>query len=75
MILLTALLARGADLHMSQLMPLPLIVSCCSKIQIGLLNVFVRVCARVLFSAVTVNTVGGNILDWFLMLWPVIWLV
>jgi len=26
---------RGADLHMSQLMPLPLIVSCFSKIQIA----------------------------------------
>jgi len=28
-------LERGADLHMSQLMPLPLTVSCFSKIQIG----------------------------------------
>ena len=28
-------LERGANLHMSQLMPLPLTVSCCSKIQIG----------------------------------------
>jgi len=27
-------LERGADLHMSQLMPLPLTVSCFSKIQI-----------------------------------------
>jgi len=27
-------LVRGADLHMSQLMPLPLTVSCFSKIQI-----------------------------------------
>jgi len=26
---------RGADLHMAQLMPLPLTVSCCSKVQIG----------------------------------------
>ena len=26
---------RDADLHMAQLMPLPLIVSCFSKIQIG----------------------------------------
>ena len=25
----------GADLHMAQLMPLPLILSCCSKIHIG----------------------------------------
>jgi len=28
-------LERGANLHMAQLMPLPLIVSCFSKIQIG----------------------------------------
>ena len=28
-------LVRGADLHMSQLMPLPLTVSCFSRIQIG----------------------------------------
>jgi len=27
--------SRGADLHMAQLMPLPLTVSCFSKIQIG----------------------------------------
>ena len=29
-------LQRGADLHMAQMMPLPLTVSCFSKIQIGL---------------------------------------
>jgi len=28
-------LERGADLHLAQLMPLPLTVSCFSKIQIG----------------------------------------
>ena len=28
-------LKRGADLHMAQLMPLPLTISCSSKIQIG----------------------------------------
>ena len=28
-------LAQGADLHLAQLMPLPLTVSCFSKIQIG----------------------------------------
>jgi len=28
-------LERGADLHIAQLMPLPLIVSCFSEIQIG----------------------------------------
>jgi len=31
-------LSRGADLHMAQLMPLPLTVSCFCKIQIGLLS-------------------------------------
>jgi len=30
-------LERGADLHMAQLMPLPLTVSCFSKIQIGVI--------------------------------------
>jgi len=30
-------LERGADLHMAQLMPLPITVSCSSKIQIGLI--------------------------------------
>ena len=29
-------LEQGADLHMAQLMPLPLTVSCFSKIQIGI---------------------------------------
>ena len=28
-------LEKGADLHMAQMMPLPLTVSCFSKIQIG----------------------------------------
>jgi len=28
-------LERGADLHMAQLMPLPLTISCFGKIQIG----------------------------------------
>ena len=32
---LVVCLERGADLHMAQLMPLPLTVSCSSKIQIG----------------------------------------
>jgi len=30
-------LERGSDLHVAQLMPLPLTVSCFSKIQIGFL--------------------------------------
>jgi len=33
---MAACLERGANLHMAQLMPLPLTVSCFSKIQIGL---------------------------------------
>jgi len=32
-------LERGANLHMAQLMPLPLAVSCFSKIQIGFTSV------------------------------------
>jgi len=31
-------LVRGADLHMAQLMPLPLTVSCFSKIQTGFIS-------------------------------------
>jgi len=31
-------LQHGADLHMAQLMPLPLTVSCFSKIQIGFIS-------------------------------------
>jgi len=30
-------LERGADLHMAQLMPLPLTVSCFTKIQVGVI--------------------------------------
>jgi len=36
-------LQRGADLHMAQLMPLPLTVSCFSKIQIGFTFLHTRV--------------------------------
>jgi len=32
---MTVCLGRGADLHMAELMPLPLTVSCSSKIRIG----------------------------------------
>jgi len=34
-VVLVICLEQGADLHMAQLMPLPLTVSCFSKIQIG----------------------------------------
>jgi len=39
-------LQRGADLHMAQLVPLPLTVSCFSKIQIAFLSGTVK-CVRV----------------------------
>jgi len=57
-----SVLSEGADLHMAQLMPLPLTVSCFSEIQIGFtflvlahpgssgkraVNMCVCVCARV----------------------------
>jgi len=52
--LLSVCLERGVDLHTAQLMPLPLTVSCFSKIQIGFtflelayLCVRVRACVRV----------------------------
>jgi len=63
-------LERDADLHVAQLMPLPLTVSCFSKIQIGytflvpahpgspkkgLLNGCVCVCARCCLSVVVCN--------------------
>ena len=61
-------LERGADLHMAELMPLPLTVSCFSKIQIGFTflvpshlgspgkRAVKRVCVFVVFSVtVTVN--------------------
>jgi len=38
-------LERGADLHMAQLMPLPLTVSCFSKIQIEIQSeIFFQIC-------------------------------
>ena len=47
-------LERGADLHMAQLMPLPLTVSCFSKIQVvpdkGLLNRYVCVCLFAMYN-------------------------
>ena len=41
-------LERGADLHMAQLMPLPLTVSCFSKIQIGFTFLWYRLTQVVL---------------------------
>ena len=67
-------LERDADLHMAQLMPLPLIVSCFSKIQIGFTilvpahpgspgkRVVKRVCVCVLcgLTALLLNDVEGR---------------
>jgi len=61
----------GADLHMAQLMPLPLTVSCFSKIQIG----FYRAMLYVAFSALTLlvgrqeghpacKKLSGGVLAW-----------
>ena len=58
-------LEQGAALHMAQLMPLPLTVSCSSKIQIGFLvpadlgtpgkRAVKRVCVCVIISKVAVE--------------------
>ena len=47
-------LERGAGLHMAQLMPLPLIVSCFSKIQIGFYRAMPWACVRLCLSQVGV---------------------
>ena len=63
-------LERGADLHMAQLMPLPLTISCSSKIQIGFTflvpahpgnpgqRAVKRVCAAVVFGLFFVSHLG-----------------
>ena len=65
-------LKRGADLRMAQLMPLPLTVSCFSKIQIGFTflvpahpgspgkRAFKRVCVCVLFVVNMMFSVLGS---------------
>jgi len=56
-------LEQGADLHMAQLMPLPLTVSCFSKIQIGFSprkTAVKRVCVLVIRTAVWVNVSSGT---------------
>ena len=66
-------LQRGADLHMAQLMPLPLTVSCFSKIQIGFTflvpahpgslgqRAVKRVCVCVCVSDLGVRSVGRTV--------------
>ena len=64
-------LERGADLHMAQLMPLPLTVSCFSKIQMGLTFLVPahlgspgqRAVKRVCVCVARRLTVGGDVLD------------
>jgi len=60
-------LEQGADLHMAQLMPLPLTVSCFSKIEIGFTflvpahlgspgkRTVKRLCVCVLYCSLTLN--------------------
>ena len=69
-------LERGADLHMAQLMPLPLTISCSSKMQIGFTCLvpahlgspgqraikWVRVCVQVIKSLHDPLEVGTNLL-------------
>jgi len=67
-------LERGADLHMAQLIPLPLTVSCFSKIQIGFaflvpadpgkgpLNGCVCVCVCVSYVIISVRFATGYII-------------
>ena len=66
-------LERGADLHIAQVMPLPLTVSCFSKIQIGFtflvpaylgspgIKAVKRVCVCVCYSAFIWDTPGENL--------------
>ena len=68
-------LEQGADLHMAQLMPLPLTVSCFSKIQIGFTflvpahpgspgkRAVKRVCVCVLLNKVVVFIHSVHMLD------------
>jgi len=74
-------LERGADLHMAQLMPLPLTVSCFSKIQIGFTFLvpaypgcpgkrLLNWCSSISSSsiaALTVRLVGIDLLDLWIM--------
>ena len=67
-------LERGADLHMAQLMPLPLTVSCFSKIQIGVVpgssgkraveRVCVCVCVSISKGMRAVKLCINKILNW-----------
>ena len=56
-------LERGADLHMGQLMPLPLTVCCFSKIQIGFIFLVPAYSGSPGQRAVKRVCVGGGVSD------------
>ena len=70
-------LKRVADMHMAQLMPLPLTVSCFSKIQIGFTflvparpgspvqRAVKRVCVCVVIVASSLDCIGVAVQHWF----------
>ena len=55
-------LERGADLHMAQLMPLPLSVSCFSKIQIGFTFLVPAHMGKVKFSHTRYRALGPELI-------------
>ena len=65
-------LERGADLHIAQLMPLPLTISCSSKIQIGFyvsgtgsrVCVCVRACVRACVVPADLGSPGKRAIKW-----------
>jgi len=78
-------LQRGADLHTAQMMPLPLTVSCLSKIQIGFTFLVLahlgspgqraikRVCVPVVYIFTVQTALAANvvILSCNYKLWPI----
>jgi len=69
---LSIYLERGADLHMAQLMPLPLTVCCFSKIPIGFTFLVAahpgspgqRAIKRVYVCMYVTTVVGGSVAEW-----------
>ena len=58
-------LERGADLHMAQLMPMPLTVSCFRKIQIGFTFLVTAHLGCVCASEEKFTTLGGKLFQTF----------
>ena len=73
-------LERGADLHMAQLMPLPLTISCFSEIQIGFTflvpahlgspgkRAVKRVCVRVVFFPIILPVCVSALLAMYVLI-------